>query len=85
MERGSSEAFDEDIVEEEIGRLGFGEEEFGLRRSFEVEEFLDEFCDDYVVVRVSVVDDLGVGLIEVRKSGGLLDQVYEVVSLSRRG
>ena len=70
-----SEAFDEDIVEEEIGRVDVGEEELGLRLSFEVEEFLDEFCDDEVVTKMAIVNDLGMGLIEVRDSDRLIDQV----------
>lgn len=39
-----------------------------------MEEFLDEFCDDYVVVSMAVVDDLGVSLSEMRESDGVLDQ-----------
>lgn len=70
-----SEAFDEDIVEEEIGRVDVGEEEFGLRLSFEIEEFLNEFCDDDAVMKMAVVNDLGMGLIEVRESDRLIDQV----------
>lgn len=32
---------------------------------FEVQEFLNEFCDDYVVANGVVVDDLCVNLIEM--------------------
>lgn len=55
--------------------MGSGEKELGLRRGSEVEELLDEFCDDYVVASTVVVNDLSVGLIEMRESDGVLDQV----------
>ncbi|KAK8512187.1 hypothetical protein V6N13_097149 [Hibiscus sabdariffa] len=69
------EAFDKDVEEEEIWVWDGEEEMMCVGGGLEIEEPVGEFSNGGEVILEAIKDDLGVGLGEMRNSGGFLEQV----------
>jgi hypothetical protein len=78
----SREAFNEDVEEKKVGFWGREEEEACVVYGFEVRELVGEFGEGGKVVVEAMENDLGVGLGDVRESGGLVQEVKEEVAAS---